>query len=61
MKIGPNLLGLALLLIGFVWLLQGLNYLGGSFMSGQSQWTVIGAVCAVAGVALLGWTNLLRR
>ncbi len=61
MKIGLNVLGVLLLLIGGVWMLQGLNILGGSFMSGQSQWFVIGLVCAVVGVALLGWVKFARR
>jgi hypothetical protein len=61
MKLGLNLLGVLGLLIGAVWTLQGLNILGGSFMSGQSQWLAIGAVCAVASLALLGWVNFGRR
>jgi len=61
MKLGLNVLGVLGLLIGGVWMLQGLNILGGSFMSGQSRWFEIGAVCAVAGLALLGWVNWWRR
>jgi hypothetical protein len=56
-KFGLNILGVLGLLIGGVWMLQGLNILGGSFMSGQSRWVEIGAVCAVASLALLGWAN----
>jgi hypothetical protein len=44
-------------LVGIVWALQGLNVIGGSFMTGQSQWLVIGIVCAIAGAVLLGWVN----
>lgn len=61
MKIGLNIFGVILLLVGGVWMLQGLNVLGGSFMSGQNQWFVIGAICAVAAIALLCWVNLARR
>jgi hypothetical protein len=57
MRIGFNLLGALLLLVGIVWALQGLNVIGGSFMTGQTQWLVIGIVCVVAGGALLGWVN----
>ncbi|HUZ67738.1 MAG TPA: hypothetical protein VMU56_08770 [Beijerinckiaceae bacterium] len=60
MKIGLNIIGVLLLLIGGVWMLQGLNILGGSFMSGQNQWFVIGAMCAVAALVLLGWVNFAR-
>ena len=61
MRIGLSIVGAILVLIGAVWTLQGLNLLGGSFMTGQTQWLVIGAVCAIVGVALLGWANLRRR
>ena len=61
MKLGLNVLGLLGLLIGGVWTLQGLNILGGSFMSGQTQWLALGAVCAVASLALLSWVNWSRR
>ena len=61
MKLGLNLLGVLGLLIGCVWMLQGLDILGGSFMSGQSRWLDIGAVCALASLVLLGWTNWSRR
>ena len=57
MRIGLNVLGAILVLIGAVWALQGLNVIGGSFMTGQTQWLVIGVVCAIIGVVLLGWTN----
>ena len=61
MKIGLNVFGLLLVAIGGVWMLQGLNILGGSFMSGESQWFVIGCACAVCGLGLLAWTNFVRR
>jgi hypothetical protein len=44
--------GVALALIGLVWVGQGLGYIGGSFMTGDPTWAVIGAVTAVAGGAL---------
>jgi hypothetical protein len=61
MKLGLNVLGLLGFLIGGVWTLQGLNILEGSFMSGQTRWLDIGAVCAVASVVLLAWVNWWRR
>jgi uncharacterized membrane protein YhaH (DUF805 family) len=53
-------LGVLLVLVGAVWTLQGLGYVGGSFMSGASQWTVIGLVTVVVGLAL-AVPALLRR
>jgi hypothetical protein len=61
MKLGLNILGVLGLLIGVVWMLQGLDILGGSFMSGQSRWLEIGAASVVASLALLGWANWSRR
>lgn len=53
-------IGLLLLLIGGVWTLQGVNVLGGSPMSGASQWAVIGTVLIVVGLYLgyRGFRNL---
>jgi uncharacterized membrane protein HdeD (DUF308 family) len=61
MKIGSNLAAAALVLIGLVWSLQGLNLLGGSFMTGQLKWLIIGIIVAIAGIALLYWTNVRHR
>jgi hypothetical protein len=41
--------GVLLLLAGVVWTLQGLGYVGGSFMSGATIWAVIGPIAAIAG------------
>src|ERR1700731_1612272 len=41
-KIAGNTAGYLLVLIGAVWALQGLNLLGGSFMTGQYKWLIIG-------------------
>lgn len=58
----PLLLGIGVLLVivGAVWFLQGIDVLGGSGMSGKTLWTVIGAIVALAGVAILV-TGLRRR
>ena len=44
--------GAVLLLLGLLWALQGAGIVGGSVMSGQSQWLLIGAVMAVVGLWL---------
>ncbi len=49
-----------LLLVGIIWVLQGLNILPGSFMTGQIIWAVYGAPMALAGAALLWWVNRRR-
>jgi hypothetical protein len=45
--------GIALLIAGAVWLLQGLNILPGSFMTGQTFWAWAGIVALLAGSVLL--------
>jgi hypothetical protein len=42
-------------LAGLVWLLQGIGFLPGSFMSGELTWAVIGAVTVAAGAAATLW------
>ena len=45
--------GVVLVLIGLLWALQGVGVLGGSTMSGHSQWLLIGVVAAVVGIWLI--------
>jgi uncharacterized membrane protein HdeD (DUF308 family) len=45
-------IAMVLLVVGAVWVLQGVGLLGGSFMTGQAVWAVIGALCIVGGVVL---------
>lgn len=57
MKVIRNILGALLVLTGGVWILQGVNILPGSFMTGQIQWAVYGAIAAIVGIGLLVITN----
>jgi hypothetical protein len=45
--------GGVLILAGIVWTLQGLDFLGGSGMSGNSFWAVAGPIVALVGVFLV--------
>jgi hypothetical protein len=45
--------GLLLDLIGVIWLLQGINLLPGSFMTGQPFWAGAGIVAMVVGMGLV--------
>jgi len=58
-RIGLTILAGLCLLVGCVWILQGINILPGSFMSGQSKWAIYGGLLAVAGVGLLVLANRL--
>jgi len=53
MKLASTIFGVLLALIGIVWILQGLNVLPGSFMTGQIQWAAYGAIALAIGCVLL--------
>lgn len=61
MRIFGSIVGVVLVLLGGLWTLQGSNVLGGSVMSGQSQWLYIGLVLLVVGLVALWWFNLRGR
>ena len=46
-------LGALMVLAGAVWTGQGLGYIGGSAMSDQTVWAIIGPILAGLGVALI--------
>jgi hypothetical protein len=46
-------IGALLVLMGALWTLQGLGYVGGSSMTGVTVWAVIGPITALVGVALV--------
>lgn len=46
-------IGCLLSLVGLVWIGQGVGLIGGSFMSGEAIWAVIGAVFVLLGLALI--------
>lgn len=56
-----NFTGFFLLTIGVVWILQGVNILPGSFMTGQIQWAYNGAAAAVVGIVILVLSNRLKK
>jgi len=56
-----TILAIILVAIGLVWIGQGTGVLKGTgFMVGDMKWAIIGAVAAVAGIAL-GWLELRHR
>lgn len=44
--------GLVLVVVGVIWALQGFGTIGGSFMSNNSTFEIIGPVLAVVGLVL---------
>ena len=61
MRIAFNIVGAVLVFFGGVWVLQGVNVLPGSFMSGQMRWAVRGGIAVVAGIAVLVGANRKRK
>ena len=53
MRIVSTIIGVLLVLVGIVWILQGLDVLPGSFMTGQIQWAAYGAIALAIGCGLL--------
>lgn len=49
-----KIIAVLLFLAGWVWIFQGVGILPGSYMSGDPQWAVNGAVTALVG-AVLFW------
>jgi hypothetical protein len=54
-------IGVVLCLVGIVWFGQGVGAIGGSFMTGEAVWAVIGAVAVFFGGALLVGARRIRR
>jgi hypothetical protein len=47
-----RVVGVIAILIGIVWIGQGVGAIGGSFMSGEAIWAVIGVIVVLFGLAL---------
>jgi hypothetical protein len=61
MRIALNILSACLIAMGVIWILQGVNILPGSFMTGQIVWAWRGAGAAALGLLLLVLVNRKRR
>jgi hypothetical protein len=55
MVVVRRVIGALLFLTGVVWIGQGADAIKGSSMTGSTFWAVMGGVCVVAGLFLLGW------
>jgi hypothetical protein len=53
MRVVLLVIGVLALIAGIIWTLQGLNVIGGSAMSGQTMWAIIGPIVGIIGLALL--------
>jgi len=60
MRISLTVVGVLCLIVGGIWILQGINILPGSFMTGQTKWAIYGAIVFVVGIVLLIRANRRR-
>jgi len=60
MRVVLNVIGVLCLLMGCVWILQGVNILPGSFMTGQTKWAIIGTILVVIGIGIMISANRRR-
>ena len=52
MKKALKVIGVLAILAGGIWVLQGINILPGSFMTGDPQWAINGAITMLVGGGL---------
>ncbi len=52
-----SIVGLVLVLLGILWILQGLNIVAVGFMAGHLQYALLGLVAAVGGLVLVLFAN----
>ena len=58
MRIVSSLIGVAMILMGVVWVLQGLNLaFRVGFMVGDYHWTIYGTILALVGIGQVVWSN----
>ena len=60
MRLIRFVLALIVLGLGALWSLQGLGLVGGSFMTGRTQWVYIGLITVLVGIVGLRWANRSR-
>jgi hypothetical protein len=61
MRIFGSIVGGLMIAAGIIWILQGVNILPGSFMTGEIAWAWRGTLIAITGILLVWWVNRNRR
>ena len=60
MRLVLNIVGGLIFLAGLVWFLQGINVLPGSYMTGDPQWAINGAIMIAVALVLFFFANRRR-
>lgn len=55
-----KIVAVLIVISGVIWVLQGVNILPGSYMTGNPQWVVNGAIAVVVGAAVF-WFALRKK
>jgi uncharacterized integral membrane protein len=55
------IIGILVIIVGAIWLLQGVNVLPYGVMAGRRRWIIIGAVLDIIGIVLIVVGARLRR
>ncbi len=61
MKLTLNILAALIFLAGLIWFLQGINVLPGSFMTGNPQWAINGALMMVLAAVIFFFASRIKR
>ncbi len=61
MKLTLNILAALIFLAGLIWFLQGINVLPGSFMTGNPQWAINGALMMVLGGVIFFFASRIKE
>ena len=65
MQVVSSLIGVLMVLMGRIWIEQGLNLAWGSlsrsFMQGNQHWAFYGAIMLIVGVCQVVWSNTRQR
>jgi uncharacterized membrane protein HdeD (DUF308 family) len=48
-----RVIAILLVVVGVIWVLQGVDILPGSFMTGRIEWAMYGILAVAVGIALL--------
>ena len=57
MRIVLKIVAVLLIVVGIVWILQGVNVLPGSYMSGQMAWAYRGGAVTILGLLIFFFSN----
>jgi hypothetical protein len=52
-----KIFAILLMLTGGIWILQGINILPGSYMTGNPQWAINGAITVLISIGLFWFAN----